>query len=153
MVKFENAAITEVVKLKSPKFYAPEPAIEDYAAGIDIMFDIMIIELETTINGIEPIWLPWSVKDFYFIEDKELVFVTLRNGDKQRLLGHRHEKCTKVHIQTASRCLMLDANNVALSRDQKEFFEALSIFPEMEPLHFSTFCTKDYQTIKVSLKL
>ena len=140
------------MKLKSPKFYVPK-AKEDYGTQSNTRFDIMLIKLQSPVDGIEPIWLPWSI-DFYFVdgEDKTIIFATLRNGDKQKSLEHRHEKCTRVQVHTGTWCFRysVDFNNETLTSDQQKVLQYLSIHQAEEPLNFRTLCTRDYHGFKVS---
>ena len=81
-----------------------------------------------------------SVNDFYFIENEELVTVTLRNEHKQRLTsGNRHEKCTKIHTRSAKWC----------AGEFSFFLKGLPDFSSIEePSQFPMLCTTEYETIQ-----
>ena len=131
-VEFGNAAKPQCLQLKSPRFYIPNL----YGLfGLFKPFDVQIIELESTLNDIEPVSLPSN--DFYFIENKELVTVTLRNELKERLRSNRHEKCTKIHM--GKRCVRQYLDK---SRIPAPGLQNLSSIEEASML-----CTTEYETI------
>ena len=136
-VEFGNAAKPQTLQLKSPEFYVPLHQGEDWF--INKMFDIQIIELERTLDDIDPVLLPLNAKDFYFIENEELVTVTLRNEHKQRLTsGNRHEKCTKIHTRSAKWC----------AGEFSFFLKGLPDFSSIEePSQFPMLCTTEYEPI------
>ena len=144
---FENAAKPQSLQLKSPKFYIPKnPKNKDKF----LFDDIQIIKLENSLTNIDSALLPSNINDFYYIENEELVFVTLRNEHKQRLPdhNHRHEKCTKVHILTGLGCLrhLLDKSVIP------EKLQKLTLTPKIEePSRLPILCTFDYEAIEVSL--
>ena len=140
---FGNAAKPQSLQLESPKFYVPK-----HHNGI--FDDIQIMKLERTLDDIEPVSLPMSVNDFYFIENEELVCFTLRNEDKQMLSypHHRHEKCTKIHIKTGKWCLMQFVDTAPNPEEMEEDILFLENLPSMEePSQLPMLCTTEYEGI------
>ena len=142
-MKLGNAAKPQLLQLESPKFYVP--IHED-----NLFNDIQIIQLERTLDDIDPVSLPLNVNDFYFIENEELVTVTLRNEHKERLPdpNHRHEKCTKIHIKTGKWCLMQFVDTAPNPEEMEEDILFLENLPSMEePSQLPMLCTTEYEGI------
>ena len=162
-IKFGNAAKPQSLQLKSPQFYVPNvvPIPKGKENENFILGDLQIIKLDGTLN-IDPVLLPSNINDFYYIENEELVFVTLRDEHKQRLLEplgdnyRRHEKCTKIHIRTGLECLIEIQKKAvkpeALHKDQVRYFQELTLTPKiLESSRVPMLCTFDYQSIEVNL--
>ena len=157
-IHFENPANPRSFTLNSPKFYVPESENDILPnLGYSLKNDIMIIKLETKVNDIDPVGLPsYSAEDFYFIENKKIVFVTLRNEDKQKTSTYRHEKCTEFHVRTGYWCYWRPVKSAwdKLSPKDHAYLSQLQFVTspkEKQPLIYKEFCTTEYQAFSVSV--
>ena len=158
-VHFKNDAVNpRSFTLKTPKFYVPESENDILPnLGYTLKNDIMIIKLETKVNDIDPVGLPsYSTEDFYFIENEKVVFVTLRNEDKQRTSTYRHEKCTEFHVRTGYWCYWRPVKSAwdKLSPKDHAYLSQLQFVTspkEKQPLIYKEFCTTEYQAFSVSV--